>query len=720
MPGMQQWSPNPKRVHVAPESDAQTPSECPTTGPKVGIIEDLQQRMAKLENLLAVRPHAGNFGPMRDVPIQESWPRPNISHSSSPYLGTLVVKGERSRWHGMNNRITLLNQFAEAKTFINESLKDPSLVGLAKEVQFLKSRSQSANDSPESISGLESFPELQNLLGSLPPKPVTDRLLSVYTKNFEKTLRILHIPSFLRHYTTFWGSTDHEPSFLSMFVPILTAILSISVAIETEPFSPEYLSSWNYLKQHAVASVQAWMRKLPRKPRTDLATLQVGVLILLARKLRLVPAEELWKESGLLVRSAMVMGLHVNVTLSPSKSLTVFQAELRRRLWVAIVEMDLQASIAAGMPVLTPALDFSPLTPSNLNDADFNESSPELPTPKPLDVETDTLPQILLANSLGKRIRIMGLMQHTTPKETMDERLKESEDIEEILQHIPLFLHPDYNSESTDLSSVLSRVLLDIQIRRPLLCLLRPVTGSDNQDEQSFSGIQRMCLESSITILSYQDLFDPTVVDPDTPGSNTYWRIFQTFCQNDILWAALGVCEYLKYTNQQSYASSPSNDSLTDGNSKGNKIPATNNLVHNKASLTRLVENTLDSLTRRIGEKGTNMKDVLLLSVVLQSVRSRGPSDQKERRMSQGAKKALSVCRQNLLSSANETIDSYSDNTVSQMSIETVVQNNIPEQFGSTPSLPGFLQQSPALAAEFDNFQGDLFSFEDASFMWNI
>jgi hypothetical protein len=40
-----------------------------------GIIEDLQQRVVKLEELLAVRPpaHAGNFGPMRDAPVQGSW-----------------------------------------------------------------------------------------------------------------------------------------------------------------------------------------------------------------------------------------------------------------------------------------------------------------------------------------------------------------------------------------------------------------------------------------------------------------------------------------------------------------------------------------------------------------------------------------------------------------------------------------------------------------------
>ena len=76
--------------------------------------------------------------------------------------------------------------------------------------------------------------------------------------------------------------------------------------------------------------------------------------------------------------------------------------------------------------------------------------------------------------------------------------------------------------------------------------------------------------------------------------------------------------------------------------------------MHSKASLTRIVENTLDSLTARISEAGSNPKDVLLLAVVLQSVRAHGATQAQEERMSQGASKALSACRQHLLPAVAE------------------------------------------------------------------
>lgn len=34
--------------------------------------------------------------------------------------------------------------------------------------------------------------------------------------------------------------------------------------------------------------------------------------------------------------------------------------------------------------------------------------------------------------------------------------------------------------------------------------------------------------------------------------------------------------------------------------------------------------------------------------------------------------------------------------------------------------LPDFLQNSYALAAEFNHFQSNLFTFDDGSFMWNL
>lgn len=62
-------------------------------------------------------------------------------------------------------------QFPDTKTFTNQCPKDPSFMELAKEVQFLQSKPQLAAMSPESLSDMEKFPELQHLLGFLPPPP---------------------------------------------------------------------------------------------------------------------------------------------------------------------------------------------------------------------------------------------------------------------------------------------------------------------------------------------------------------------------------------------------------------------------------------------------------------------------------------------------------------------------------------------------------------------
>lgn len=83
------------------------------------------------------------------------------------------------------------------------------------------------------------------------------------------------------------------------------------------------------------------------------------------------------------------------------KKMSPFQAENRRRLWAKIMELDLQASLASGMPVLTPDLDMVPLMPANLNDSDFDEHTVKLPPFKPLQENADSLMQVLLAKSLA-------------------------------------------------------------------------------------------------------------------------------------------------------------------------------------------------------------------------------------------------------------------------------------------------------------------------------
>ncbi|KAJ5308851.1 hypothetical protein N7508_004230 [Penicillium antarcticum] len=625
----------PKRVQL--NIDASGNSE-QLNGVGIGIIEDLQQRLARVEGLLA-----GQSANVPAVSTQNSWPsNATVQHSSlQSSMGTLVVKGSRSRYHGQNDRITLLNQFEEAKGFVNQCSKDSSIVKLAREVQFLQSKTQAPLDSPQSMSELESFPELLQLLQSLPSKSICDRLVAVYTNNFEKTLRVLHIPSFLGQYEHFWASPEDESYLSSPFIPQLTAILAVSIMLGEESIKMEDITPWEYLRLNAVGLLQAWLQKLPRKHRTELTTLQIETLVLLARQLRLTSAEESWKAAGSLVRSAMVMGLHID--LSGSTKMSVFQAESRRRLWITIAEMDLQASITSGMPIMTPLVDFHALSPANLNDADFNQSTTELPPPRPLDEPTDTLALVTLSRTLSHRVNAMNFIQQTGPDRDIDEQLKQGRILEECLLGIPDPLKIDHTLGSDTMPpAILNQVLLDLYIRRPLLCLYRPVSTGRNQDHTALQEIQQACLDSSLTILSYQDYFDPNLADLDAQNSNEYWDIFHKLCKNDVLWAALSVCDYMRqFAQQASITDQQSSNGFSDLNTK--------NQSHSKASLTRLVENTLESLSRRIGEAGNNVKDILLLAVVLQSVRGRGSPETKDRWMTQGAKRALSACRQYLL-----------------------------------------------------------------------
>ncbi|PLB54057.1 Zn2Cys6 transcription factor [Aspergillus steynii IBT 23096] len=674
-----------------------------------GIIEDLQQRVAKLEELLSARSRPANCDDVPETCIPDASNANEDAEASTAFSGTLVVKGNRTRYHGQNNRTTLLKQFPEAKQYIGRFTEDPVMVGLAKEVQFLQSKSQAPLNSPGSVSDSDFSPELIQLRASLPPKAVCDQLLDIYTQNFEKVLRILHVPSFTSQYTRFWVDPDDETDRSCAFLPLLTAVLTVSTTLVDPTAQLGDPSAWNYLENTAVNLIRTWQRKLGRKQHTELATLQVGVLVTLNRRLRLESDEEIWRATGTLVRSAMVMGLHVD--LSGYSKLSAFQAETRRRLWITIAEMDLQASVESGMPVMTPDLDYRALSPANLDDADFDESTAELPPPKPLHERTDSLAQVTLAISLSQRIKAMVFVKNTGPTHNLSATLEHGRVLEEQLQQIPDLLKLDRNPPDDDTpASLLNRVLLDIHIRRSLLCLYRPVAMKESQ-EADYHTLQQSCLESSLAILSYQDLFDPSVADLDLFTSSVYSDLFQSICKNDLLRAALSVCGYMKTSGKNPHTPA-SNSSV--GLAK--QTP-----MHSKASLTRIVEATLDALTRRVAHPGSNVKDIILLAIVLQSVRARSSSQVKDHWMQEGAKKAFSACRQHLFSSVTD--ESVAGNIADLAQLLQSSQALFPsgDATGLTPhaQLPDLLGQSSALLDEFNDFQGNLFQFDDGPFAWN-
>jgi len=86
--------------------------------------------------------------------------------------------------------------------------------------------------------------------------------------------------------------------------------------------------------------------------------------------------------AGTTMRLALQAGLHRDATKVQSK-ITPFHAEMRRRTWTHLLQVELLASLQAALPPLGPTIDHDTLPPSNLLDSDFGPDSVTLPPARP-------------------------------------------------------------------------------------------------------------------------------------------------------------------------------------------------------------------------------------------------------------------------------------------------------------------------------------------------
>lgn len=494
----------------------------------------------------------------------------------------------------------------------------------AKQVKFLQTKSAA---SPDSILSSEFSLALIKLREFLPPKPYCDRLVAIYCDHYERTFRVLHVPTFWQQYEQFWKSSSLEAC-TPTIIPQLTAMMIMADHMDSVDRLSNDLTHKSYLRGAAIEHVQCWLDEISRKQRTELPTLQVEILLLLARSLRGLHPEKLWSSTGALVRSAMVMGLHLDP--STINSFTPYQAEMRRRLWATILEIDLQASMTTSLPLILPELGALKV-PSNLNDWEFDEDSDTLPTSHPLESCTDNIYQVVLASSLSLRLKAMSLVQHSAAD--LQEALTLGRKIEQCLSSKPQVVSLNINeAASLDGGSLLHRVLLDLYLRRPLLCLYKPLLVGQKQESPGHKEIQRQCLESSLAMLAYQELYTLKALIPATTSPMAHQDFFYRCFKMDVLWAALTCCQRIKVLQEAS-------SNVRSQQQNGSHV----------TSLVATVERTIGYMIERIGRKGSDLKDIVFLALALQSVqRSTTPTD-KSVALHQAVETTLAACRERLL-----------------------------------------------------------------------
>ncbi|EHK42362.1 hypothetical protein TRIATDRAFT_309958 [Trichoderma atroviride IMI 206040] len=183
------------------------------------------------------------------------------------------------------------------------------------------------------------FPDHNTLLSLIPQQSATDKLAQVYFEVIENTYRVLHAPTFFQEYKRFLSSPQDASA---VFLVQLLLTCAISNLLTTDATSYVGCSSLQRdTSTKWVEICEAWLNIQSQKHMT-LKVFQVQVLILIAKRVNCIKVKRNWTVAGHMLKLAMSAGLHREPS-NLNKSMSVFDQEMRRRLWFTIVELEVQA-----------------------------------------------------------------------------------------------------------------------------------------------------------------------------------------------------------------------------------------------------------------------------------------------------------------------------------------------------------------------------------------
>lgn len=609
------------------------------------VVEQLSARLERLEKLLVSQTSGSD----------SEWGK-----YSSPYtsfggvtgapttIRSLSMKGNlRTRFFGQNSTRVLLNLFDEARDFIfsrsgGEDIRE-LFVQLHKLYQAISQEHRRAL-SPISVFTDSLLPIQKRMADILPSRAICDRLLTAYVNMSEGLYRVVHVPSFRAEFDAFWLKMGVSDAFL----PKLMCMLSLGARFETDKRGLSHDRSDGIHAPTAIALARGWLDGLRGKQQVDMDILQCEVLLLHATRMLSSKNQDSWTQLGSIVRMAMVMGLHRDPDEFPQ--IRPFFAELRRRMWYTIMDMDLHVALASNLPCSVREGEYTCRSPSNLDDTDIHPDMAQLPPSKPIDEFTNNQLQAYASRTLPYRIRVSNIISRLDTIRDFQEVLDCGLQLERLLDDVN-HLFPRRNQAldpGAKFKEWRMRALLDMHVRRPLLALYRPFALSTVECP---AHITTSYLKSSMTMLTYMD-----EIDPRMPGFSDVSHMYSIVLKHDIMQAAFSVCYFIKMAaNEQQASSKLSSSSHVNGqlpspdvvhhNHRG-ELSFTNALdnrtVWSTQGMTRAVQATLGSFVAMVKDSSCDLKDTVVLSVVVNSVKS-GTTDERIKRITEGLSKIADV-----------------------------------------------------------------------------
>jgi hypothetical protein len=148
---------------------------------------------------------------------------------------------------------------------------------------------------------------------------------------------------------------------------------------------------------------------------------------------------------SMIVRTALRMGYHRDPKHFPQMS--IFDAEMQRRSWALILQMDLFLASKCGLPPLIDQSQSDTACPANLTDEDLSQDMPRLPLTRP-EVEPTVIGYLNYKTRLATAHRRIFDRLNRSTKIEYDEIIRLDQDLSARILTRPSWLNPPRNDGS--------------------------------------------------------------------------------------------------------------------------------------------------------------------------------------------------------------------------------------------------------------------------------
>ncbi|KAK5062934.1 hypothetical protein LTR84_005010 [Exophiala bonariae] len=275
---------------------------------------------------------------------------------------------ESYEYVGSTHWSAILDDIQELKAVLGKSLDQQE----SEEHAVIETRALGS----EVIFGSPNHFSLQQITSQyLPPKIEVDRLLSVYFQGKTFIAPFVHAYQFQRQYQEFWADTSKaHPLWLS----ILFSICYTASIVRERVRSFHASQNESSIGDHALHIAAGQCLVLGEYHRPQQLGLEALGMYANSKNLRtLDPCREAGAMLGMVVKMAYEMGYHRDP--DSFGTFTVFEGEMRRRLWASCVQMDLMMSFMLGLPSNIRLENSDTKPPRNLLDSDFDVDTKVLP-----------------------------------------------------------------------------------------------------------------------------------------------------------------------------------------------------------------------------------------------------------------------------------------------------------------------------------------------------